>query len=92
MWPLADQGILAIFQPVAKELIVQVGVAGEVYEEVRNAAWKNLKRLELGSATQDDVAGVARQLAAYQYDWHPSQGVCHSLTIGNRWRGSSLAV
>jgi hypothetical protein len=74
MWPLADQGILAMFQPVAKELIVQVGVAGEVYEEVRNAAWKNLKRLELGSATQDDVAGVARQLAAYQYDWHPSLG------------------
>jgi hypothetical protein len=74
MWPLADHNILAMFQPVAKELIVQVGVAKEAYEEVRNAAWNNLTRLELGSATQDDVAGVARQLAAYQYDWHPSLG------------------
>jgi hypothetical protein len=74
MWPLADQNILAMFQPVAKELIIQVSVAGDAYEEVRNAAWNNLKRLELGSATPEDVAGVARQLAAYQYDWHPSLG------------------
>jgi len=50
MWQLADQNILALFYPLDKEFIIQVSVSQEPYVEIRNAAWENLKRLELNSA------------------------------------------
>jgi hypothetical protein len=74
MWPLADQNILELFYPVDKEMIIQVSVSQEPYVEIRNAAWENLRRLELESAAEHDVSDVASQMAAYQYDWHPSLG------------------
>jgi hypothetical protein len=74
MWPLADQNILALFHPLDKELIIQVSVSQEPYVEIRNAAWQNLKKLELESAAEHDVSDVTGQMAAYQYDWHPSLG------------------
>jgi hypothetical protein len=74
MWPLADQNILALFHPLDQEIILQVTVSQEPYVEIRNAAWQNLKRLELESAAEQDVSDLASQMAAYQYDWHPSLG------------------
>lgn len=74
MWPLADQNILALFHHIDKEMIIQVSVGQGPYQEIRNAAWENLRRLQLESAAEDDVSDLATQLAAYQYDWHPSLG------------------
>ncbi len=74
MWQVADYNIVALLHRHAKDLVITVHVAKEPYQEIRNAAWKNLRRLDFDSPSKDAEAEILGQLAAYQYDWKPSLG------------------